>query len=56
MTVAMKEKRSREMVWSTVKLIVSNGQVVGLQDRMTCRIFSVDREEKCVRNIREGES
>lgn len=37
------------MVWSIVKKIGSNGQMLGLQDQMTYRIFSKARLKNCAR-------
>ena len=45
--VEMKGKRSCEMVWSIVVGSGSNGQVVGLQDWMSCKILSAATVEKC---------
>lgn len=43
----MKERRSCEMIWSIVEAMISSGQVVGLLEKITCRIASVERREKC---------
>ncbi|MGL4645874.1 MAG: hypothetical protein ACRCVL_01955, partial [Cetobacterium sp.] len=45
--VVMKGRRFCEMVWSIVEGSGSNGQVVGLQDWMSCRISSAVTVEKC---------
>lgn len=44
------------MVWSIVEGIRSNGQVIGFQDKMTCRISFIARLEKCASEGEGGSS
>lgn len=46
MIVVMKRRWSCKLIWSIVEGTGFNGQVVGLQDKMICRITSVARLEK----------
>lgn len=46
MIVVMKDRKFCKMVWNTVEGTESNVQVVGLQDRVACRICSVARVKK----------
>lgn len=46
MIVVMNDRWFCEMVWNLVEGIGSSGKVVGVQDKMTCKISSVAMVEK----------